>query len=277
MKYNYVLAIIGFICGLVGAFIALGVSVFSEDLIYNALIALISSIFGIIGIWLFNQDVMQAMVLYLISAVGVLIGVSLFGIPGFIFFIGAAIACYMEKTKSEAKPNISPNTQVHIFGDQPVEEVPQFVSHNTGKFWIIHVILVVLIIGLVVASSGSLFSTPAEENNDLNVTDLTVKHSVLNMYNVSCNIVPQKDFTYLEMQVIFYDSSDAVIGKSPLVWNINNPVTNETIKASGTAITNSNNAHPVRAEVYFYDKALGNDNSTNAIYHETVNMTNSSK
>ncbi|WP_304125820.1 hypothetical protein [Methanosphaera cuniculi] len=138
------------------------------------------------------------------------------------------------------------------------------------------ILLVSLFAAILLTStvSAGLFDLGSDSNNErINVTDLNIKSQGYSMYEVTCNLVPKENFTYLEMQVNFYDSDNAVIGKDSMVWNINNPVEGETIKVSGTAMTDSSSTTPARAEVYFYDEPLS-DTPENALYHETVNMTN---
>lgn len=134
---------------------------------------------------------------------------------------------------------------------------------------------VVLFAALLLASTASagLFdggSDAAQER--INVTDLNIKSQGYSMYEVTCNLIPKENFTYLEMQVNFYDSDNAVIGKDSMVWNINNPVEGETIKVSGTAMTDSSSTTPAKAEVYFYDEPFSGT-PEDALYHETVDMT----
>lgn len=268
MKYNYIFAILAAICGIVGTFIAFFASVFSEDLIFNALAALISTIFGVMGMWLFNKDPFKSSVLYILSAFGILIGISLFGIPAFLLFLIAGIAAYMERSKVDIPAGY--NTQVHTFGSSDNQ---QFAAPrvDTNKYWFIHVVYIVLLICLILASTAY-DSAPAENETVLNVTNISITSEGYSLYTVKCNIVPLEEFSYLEMQVVFYDSSGAVIGKSPLAWNINNPVVNETIKASGTATTDSSSTKPTRAEIYIYDNVFSGNDTSNAIYHQTVNI-----
>ena len=115
-----------------------------------------------------------------------------------------------------------------------------------------------IILGIMTASSvvsAGLFDSSA--SNDLNVSDITITSEGYSMYKVNCEVTPKKDFSYLEMQVIFYDSDNAVVGKSSLVWNVNNPEKDQLMKVSGTTMTDDANAKPTHAEVYFVDSAFG--------------------
>ncbi|AWX31600.1 hypothetical protein [Methanosphaera sp. BMS] len=129
-----------------------------------------------------------------------------------------------------------------------------------------------IILGIMTASSvvsAGLFDSSA--SNDLNVSDITITSEGYSMYKVNCEVTPKKDFSYLEMQVIFYDSDDAVVGKSSLVWNVNDPEKDQLMKVSGTAMTDDASSRPARAEVYFVDSAFGSTKD-DAIYVQNVTM-----
>ena len=269
MKYNYIFAILAIICGIIGTFIAFFMSVVSEDLIFNALMALISTIFGGISMWLYSKDPFKSCVLYVLCAFGVLIGIFIFGIPAFLLFLMAAIGAYMERDKVDIP--ISPTAEVHTFGEQSATQQFSRPPVDTNKYWIIHIILVIILI-CILGASMVYDSAPAENETVLNVTNISITSEGYSLYTVKCDIVPLENFSYLEMQVIFYDSSGAVIGKSPLAWNINNPVANETIKASGRATTDSSSTRPARAEIYIYDSVFSGNDTSEAVYHKTVNI-----
>lgn len=116
--------------------------------------------------------------------------------------------------------------------------------------------------------SAGLFDSSSD---DLNVSDITITSEGYSMYKVNCEVTPKKDFDYLEMQVVFYDSDDAVVGKSSLVWNVNNPEKDQLMKVSGSAFTDDADSRPVRAEVYFVDSAFGSSKD-DAIYAQNVTM-----
>ena len=52
---------------------------------------------------------------------------------------------------------------------------------------------------------------------------MSISYEGYSTYNVNCQITPIKEFDYPEMTVIFYDADNAVVDKSPLVWNTNSP------------------------------------------------------
>ena len=126
----------------------------------------------------------------------------------------------------------------------------------------------VIIIGLIVGSTSQDKNTTPKST--ISVSDLAISSGGYGGYEFSCKVVPDKDYNYLEAQVIFYDSSGAVIDKSPLVWNMNDVHANQTIKASGHAYVSGDNS-TAKAKVLFFDKSLSNQES-DAIYTQEVTM-----
>lgn len=137
------------------------------------------------------------------------------------------------------------------------------------KIMAITLVLVSITLATSVVSAG-LFDSD-NKNDDLNVSNIEIKSEGYSMYKVNCELTPKKDFNYLEMEVIFYDSSGAVVGKSPLAWNMNDVKKDQLIKVSGNAITDDSSANPATAEVKFKDSSFGS--SDDAIYSENVTMT----
>ena len=128
------------------------------------------------------------------------------------------------------------------------------------------VVLIVLAVVVMAFTGGD--ATP---ETTINVTDLTVSSQGYGLYDVSCTLVPDKDYSYLEMVVVFKDDSGAIIGKSPLAWNMNGIQKGQTIKVTGNAVTDSSSTTPSTAEVYFFDSAFSNDLTGN-IYNQTVQI-----
>ena len=147
MKFNPIFAILGFIFGVMGGFIAYFLSGFASELMTNSSIALISGILGLIGIWLFNKDYRVAIAQYIIAGIGVLIGVSLYGVVGCIFYVLAAVVALMEKDK--IKPTISQTNNIHYFGNK--DNIPQVpVIKSDSRLWIIPLVsfIVILLVGV---------------------------------------------------------------------------------------------------------------------------------
>lgn len=128
--------------------------------------------------------------------------------------------------------------------------------------------LVIIILGIICIAATSSDTTQQET---VNVTNLNVASEGYGLYTVTCDLTPKQNYSYLEMEVIFYDSNDAVIGKSPLAWNINSPAKDQLIKVSGTATTNSQNTKPARAEVFIFD-SVSTDDPSQAIFSQNVTM-----
>lgn len=123
-----------------------------------------------------------------------------------------------------------------------------------------------MILSASVVSAG-LFG---DDSGKLNVDNLEINSNGYGMYDVTCDLVADKDFSYLEMVIVFYDDSGAIIEKNPLVWNMNDIPKGQTIKVSGTAYISGDNV-PAKAEVYIFDSALSSD-LDKAIFNETVMM-----
>lgn len=137
------------------------------------------------------------------------------------------------------------------------------------KSLLISLLGVMLIISLTSVSAGW-FDSDDDSNSDITVENITITSEGYGMYEVNCDIAPKKDFTYLEMQVVFYDDSGAVVGKSPIVWNMNDVTEGQLIKASGSAFTNSQSSNPVKAEIFIIDSSLSD--TSEAIFSENVTM-----
>ena len=125
-----------------------------------------------------------------------------------------------------------------------------------------------IIIGLIIGSGSTDKNTSPETK--ISVKDLAIVSEGYGGYELTCKLIPDKDYNYLEAQVIFYDSDDAVLDKSPLVWNINDVQANQTIKVSGNAYV-SGDETPTHAKVLFFDKSFSGEES-DAIYAEDVDI-----
>ena len=128
----------------------------------------------------------------------------------------------------------------------------------------IGIIIVVLVGG---AFFGDANTTPT---TTLSVSDVAISSQGYGMYQLTGTIVPDKDYNYLEAQVIFYDSSGAVIDKNSLVWNMNDVHKNQTIKMTGSCHVSGNNA-PAKAKLLIFDGSFSNDESK-AIFTQEISM-----
>ncbi|MCK9151665.1 hypothetical protein [Methanobacterium alcaliphilum] len=139
------------------------------------------------------------------------------------------------------------------------------------------IILAVFLIASVVAISGctdnsnSQNSSAAEESSSLNVTDLKVVSQGYGTYAVKATVTPDKDYSYLEMVLIFYDSEGAVIDKSPLAWNINDVKAGQKLKVTGNGYI-SGSEKPAKVDVLIFDSVFSGGDESDAIYKETIEV-----
>lgn len=124
-----------------------------------------------------------------------------------------------------------------------------------------------LIIGLIVGMGSPDKNT---QQTTIQVSDLSISSAGYGLYDLTCTLIPDKDYSYLEAVIIFYDASGAIIEKNSLVWNINDVKQNQTIKVSGHGYVSGDNV-PAKADVLFFDSAFSG-NSEKAIYNQTVTL-----
>ncbi|OED30123.1 hypothetical protein NL43_04250 [Methanosphaera sp. WGK6] len=236
---------------------------------------MLAGLLGLLGMWLFDKDYRVAGIQYIVSGICVLIGISLYGIMGFVFYIIAGVFAFIEKDKSaQLSTTSSIINNVHYFGDNSnIDNVPQVTMKNNNTYlWTIPFITIVLIFIISFVGSSGFALASAQSSDALEINNVSIQSEGYSMYTVSCDITPHKSFSYLSMKVIFYDSNNAVIGDSSLVWNTNNPTQDQIIKASGTAMTNNANLRPARAEIYLFDDALETDpNDAIKVQNVTIN------
>lgn len=181
----------------------------------------------------------------------------------------AAVLAYFEGRNSTPGNGGLNNENVHYFGNQQTNQIqyntPPQTDQFDSKLIIIPVIVILAVIGVLLLSNMNISNDPV-----LNISNVNIESEGYSMYKVSCDLIPTKEFSYLGLVVIFYDSNGSEIGKSPLVWNINSPTKDQLIKVSGTALTNNQNYEPARAELLFFDTSFETDPSK-AVY--AVNVT----
>ncbi|MBZ2166640.1 hypothetical protein [Methanobacterium spitsbergense] len=125
------------------------------------------------------------------------------------------------------------------------------------------ILAVVLVSGCT--SSGNNTQTAAP----INVTNVTAGPGEFGMYTVTAAITPNENLDYLEMVAIWYDSSNAVIQTSSLLWNVNNPQAGQVYKAKGEDSLYQKGT-PTRVEIYIFDSVFSGGDTSKAIYHHTV-------
>lgn len=127
-------------------------------------------------------------------------------------------------------------------------------------------ILGILAILTVVAISGC---TSSGNKNSVNVTNLKVSSEGYGMYYVTCDVVPKQDTSYLEMVLVWYDSSGAVIERSPLAWNINDAKAGQTIKARGMSSLYEKGT-PAKVQVLLFDSSFSGGSDKGNIFNQTI-------
>lgn len=130
--------------------------------------------------------------------------------------------------------------------------------------------IVICCAGLIIIFALFSIGTP-DANTKLNVSDVSISPQGYGAYDVTANIVPDKDYSYLEMAIIFYDESGAVIGTSPLVWNGNDIKQGQVYKISGTAYLSGDNV-PVKAEIGIFDSVFSGSDMNDAIWTQEVTL-----
>ena len=137
------------------------------------------------------------------------------------------------------------------------------------KTLLISLLGVLLVISLSSVSAGLLDSISTGSDSDVTVENITLKDDGYGMYKVNCDLIPKKDFNYLEMQVVFYDADGAIVGKSPLVWNMNDIKEGQLIKVTGDAFLDSDVKFST-AEVFIVDSAF--DDTNDYVFAENITM-----
>lgn len=134
---------------------------------------------------------------------------------------------------------------------------------------------VILLIAGVVGISGCTDSgTSSNGTSDaakLNVSNLDVTSEGYGSYKIKATIVPEQDYSYLEMVAIWYDDTGAIIEKSPLVWNINDVKAGETYKATGSAFLSSDQK-PAKVDILIFDSVFSGGDESGAIYKTTLEV-----
>lgn len=130
-------------------------------------------------------------------------------------------------------------------------------------------IMIIIILFILLMIIGSM--SPSTPQTNLEISDLSIQSEGYGAYSVSGTLTPDKDYSYLEMAVVFYDDSGAIIDKSSLVWNMNDIQKDQIVKINGNAYVNSDSS-PAKAEIYIFDSAFGGGDLSDAIYNQTVTI-----
>lgn len=131
------------------------------------------------------------------------------------------------------------------------------------------IMVVILIVGIVALSGCT--SNSSTNKSTLNVTGVTVTSSGYGFYDVTGTITPNKNYSYLEMVIKWYDAQGNVIQRSPLAWNINEAKAGESIKFDAKCSIPQGST-PVKFDLMIFDSAFSGGDESNAIYKTSMNM-----
>ncbi len=253
MKINPIIAVLAMIFGLGGAFAAYGLSGLSAELATNGSITLVSSLLGLIGIWLFNKNYKIAAVQYIVCGLGVLIGTSLFGIMGFLCYLIAAIASYMEKDKVSNSSTINPN-YVHTF-DNSQTTTPQIPTEDNKMLWLIPIASVVLIILVSVIGGLSYENDMNSKAQSIEITNVTTDLKVSYGYytgGIQGNLKSQRDLDNVQVKAIWYSEDGAQLDETYDTGSIGDITANQSYKLNFPYYKSSDNKS-AKAEIRVYE------------------------
>ena len=131
------------------------------------------------------------------------------------------------------------------------------------------IIIGIIIIISTVLASGCVSNTE-EPTTKVNVTEISINPADYGEYKVQMNIVPNEDFQYLGLMVIYYDDKGTVLQKDTLLWNVLDAAKGQKYSVASSSFLNENDK-PVKAELYLFDDASTFEPS-NAIWNKTINL-----
>lgn len=132
-------------------------------------------------------------------------------------------------------------------------------------------ILGIFLIAGIVAISGCTDSGTSSGQSPVNVTHVKAVKGSYGMYDVSGQIVPNKDESYLEAAAIWYDSSGAVIQTSPMLWNVDNAKTGQVYKFKGEDSLYQK-GKPAKVEIMIFDSVFSGGDDSDAIYKQNITL-----
>lgn len=151
------------------------------------------------------------------------------------------------------------------------ESLGWFGKQNNGMKAVLGIaVVIVLIVCIGVIWTASTGGLSVGQNSSNLSGNLTVNGpDSYGIYKVTGTIMPNKDFSYLQMELIWYDSNGTIIQQNPLTWNINNVESGKTYQVTGQSDLYQKET-PTKVNVIFYD-SIGTGPST-AIYNSTINL-----
>lgn len=258
MKYDIILATLAFICGIIGTFLAFGLSFTDGVLLYNALIALVSSLFGISGIWIYKKDPNISIVTYIIAAIGVLIGLSSVGIPACVLFILVAIVTFTKRNEAINDNNNTPKDK---------------------RLWLIPICFIIILIGFTALGVNAISESQNSQNSILYTENYTITpvpgsqfYGNYYEYNIMFDLISYYNIDYLEMHALFYDSNGTLLGQDISVWNTTDLRAYQPIHVKSQATQREIDRTPAYIDLYFYDTPYNGADKVNALYSQRVRM-----
>jgi len=86
----------------------------------------------------------------------------------------------------------------------------------------------------------------------------------------TAELTPSKNFNYLQMITIWYDSSGKVLKRDPITWNINAAQSGQTYKINSKEYLDSD---PLKVVILVFDSRSDTSDDSKAIYKKTITFT----
>ncbi|WP_409200815.1 hypothetical protein [Methanobrevibacter sp. DSM 116169] len=190
---SIIIAILGIILGIIGGIDAIRLSVLSTDLVWNGLLALIMSILAIVGVLIFSKNMKMGSVQFIVSGIGIFIAIYLYGIYGAICLIVAGILGFVANMES----------------DEEQEDNKMFLLLPVAT---VAIIFIVLIGSVAFGAIDMSTSSNAISVDNINSNIKTEYGSTSGEFKG--NLHTDKEFSYLTVQVEFFDENGVSLSKT---------------------------------------------------------------
>ena len=138
-----------------------------------------------------------------------------------------------------------------------------------------HIIIIGGLIIFIILIGICLATIFIKDNDTIQINDIDVQQDIWGIYNLVGHITPEKDYSYLEARLTFYDDKGVIIGKSACVWNIVDVKAGTTLSL-GNSLGCVCDGTPSRVLVEFYDSVSSNTPLKNfTIFFNGTNGTSS--
>lgn len=124
--------------------------------------------------------------------------------------------------------------------------------------------MVVCIGVLLILSSGILAPVVTVQN-------ISVFSDGSGGYSINGKIIPDKYFGYIEMDLVWYNASDAVIHRDNLIWNAYNIEGGQTLNVSASTYINPK-LKPTKFDMMLYKTGFATNSSASPIYKQTYTL-----